>query len=209
MATPVSAARIGARTFRLKYAGPPTDDLWFVGDTSIDTLGVTWRCSVSGSPGTWVAVAGVNAGTVAGVEALMLAGTPGGAGVAIKCIEEVVDLTGNAAKYKSLTTAIPAGSSVLAVQANIEAAVTGGGTTVKVGIGLNGSATNKYGVIAALTKNTKLNTINPALPVLAGNETIDVCGVTTAGNALGDTNITAGKVRVRVVYLALTSLADA
>lgn len=113
--------------------------------------------------------------------------------------DTIVDLTGNAAKFKNILT-IPAGSIVQYVAANITELVVGGSTTVKVGIGPNGSSTNKYGHGAALTVNTKIQGLFNVVTPLAADEAVDVCGVVTAGTSLGDTNLTAGKVRVVIVY---------
>lgn len=129
-------------------------------------------------------------------------------GLQLKVIEEIVDFTGNAAKFKAMATAVPADSVILSIQANVEELLVGGSTTVKFALGINDGDTDKYGVGAAFTKNTKISTL-PDYAVLSAEEQIDVNGVVTAGTSLGDTNLTAGKVRVRVVYLNLSDLADA
>lgn len=123
-------------------------------------------------------------------------------------IDEVVDLTAAGAKFVALTNTIPAKSVILAVSANVEELAVAGGTSVKIGIGPNGTDPDKYGFTGALTKNTKLSTILADV-VLSSAEQIDVCAVTTAGSALGDSNFTAGKVRVRIAYKKLIDLADA
>ena len=149
----------------------------------------------------------IQGGAAAPVSVLNL-GSNSTIGTHVKVIEEVVSLAENDAKYKAMTTPIPAGAVILSVQANIEATVTGGSTTVKIGLGPNGGDVDAYGLSGDLVKNTKINTI-PAWAVLATETAIDVNGVVTNGSALGDTNITAGSVRVRVVYLQLVSLANA
>lgn len=121
-------------------------------------------------------------------------------------IDEVVDLTGNAALYKAISEDVPAGAVILSVQANIDATVTGGSTTVKIGIGLNASDPDKYGLSGNLAQNTKINT-TPALARLSADTTLDVCACATNG-AAGDTNITAGKVHVKIVYQLFADLAD-
>ncbi len=113
----------------------------------------------------------------------------------------------NVALFTPMTTAIPSGAVILSIQSNITTALTGGGTTVKAGIGLHGSDPDAYGLSAALTKNSKTN-LMLAYAALAGATTIDVCACATDG-AAGDTALTAGAVRVRVAYLANLSLDNA
>lgn len=129
-------------------------------------------------------------------------------GAEVKVIEETVDLTAAGAKFVAMTTAIPAGAVILSAQANIEVLAVAGGTTAKIALGLNAGDVDKYGKTSALTKNLKVDTV-PDWAVLAAEEQIDVCGVIADGSALGDTNLSAGSVRVRVVYLELNSLDDA
>jgi hypothetical protein len=128
-------------------------------------------------------------------------------GLAVKVIEETVDFTGNAALFKAMTTPIPAGAVIVSVSANIEGALTGGGTTVKVGLGPNATDPDKYGLSSALTKNAKFGKI-PDWAVLSAQEAIDICACATAGGA-GNTALTVGSVRVRIVYLQARDLADA
>jgi hypothetical protein len=161
------------RVFRNKIAGPPLSGSWKQGDIVIDAIGATHTCAISGAPGSWNS--------------------------SFLVVDEVVDLTGNAALFKAMATAIPAGAIIEEVVQAITVLVVGGGTTVKTGIGLNGSDPDAYGLAGALTKNTKkAGRVEPPAP-LAAATTLEVCGCTTAG-ALGDTNLTAGKVRVRVTY---------
>lgn len=105
---------------------------------------------------------------------------------------------------------VPANSVVRSVQANCESALTGGGTTVTWSIGIAGTV-NKYGTVAggnSLTKNGKLNYM--ATPArLASSEQIVLTGAAAGGAAAGDTALTAGSVRVRIVYETLVTLADA
>jgi hypothetical protein len=110
-----------------------------------------------------------------------------------------VDLTSNAAKYKTTGITVPSGSVIKYVAYKINTTVVGGSTTVKLGIGLNGGDVDKYGLSADLVAGTQGQVI-PAHAVLSGDETIDVDGVVTNGSALGDTNLTAGSVTVAVVY---------
>jgi hypothetical protein len=134
-------------------------------------------------------------------------GAQAGEGLAVKAIDQTVSLAGNAALFKALTTPIPAGAVILSATANIEAALTGGGTTVKVGLGPNATDPDKYGLSSALTKNAKFGKI-PAWAVLASPEAIDICACATAGGA-GNTALTVGSVRVRIIYLQARDLANA
>jgi len=134
---------------------------------------------------------------------------PSGVGGLLRSIDETVDLTAAGAKFVAMATAIPTGALILGVQANIEVLVVAGGTSVKIGLGSNGADMDKYGLSASFVKNIKINTIPAAYAVLAAPLTLDVSVCTTTGAALGDTNVSAGSVRVRVIYLVPTSLPDA
>jgi len=148
------------------------------------------------------AVKGVAAGNIA-----ISLGADSSEGLTYETIEELVDLTAAGAKFVALTTAIPANSVVLSASANVEELAVAGGTSVKVGLGLNASDPDKYGLTATLVKNQKIGTLLVDA-VLSAATQLDVCAATTAG-ALGDANFTAGKVRVRIVYKTLTNLANA
>jgi hypothetical protein len=149
----------------------------------------------------------MSAGSATGAKALNF-GDSLAEGLSIKILEETVDLTSAGAKFVAMTTAVPAGAVILSASANVQTLVVAGGTTAKVALGLNGGDVDKYGKTTNLTLDQKISTI-PAHAVLAGAETIDVCGVTSDGSALGDTNISAGSVRVRIVYFQLADLANA
>jgi len=132
-------------------------------------------------------------------------------GSQLMVIDETVDLTAAGAKFVALTNTIPAGSVIVSVQGNIESAITAGGTSVTVSLGLNATDPDKYGTVNAgdsLSKNAKLDKM-VAWSVLGAAEQIDVCACVTGGAALGDTNFSAGSVRVRVVYWQCNSLDDA
>lgn len=146
-------------------------------------------------------------GTAAGAAVASLGGTIA-EGLQLMVIEETVSLVGAGAKYKALTTAIPAGCVIVSVNANIESLVVAGGTSVKVGLGKHGGTCNTYGASADLVKNHKLGAIAD-WAVLSADEQIDVCACATVATGLGDTNFSAGSVRVRIVYLQLLNLADA
>jgi len=148
----------------------------------------------------------VNGSSVGGARVLTV-GPDATHGLITTVIEELVDLTALGAKFKALSNPIPAGAVIRSVQGVIEELVVAGGTTVLVTLGLNGGTVDKYGETANLTLNQKIDVI-PAHAVLAAPEQIDVCGAITGGAALGDTNISAGKVRVRIAYDVLASLAS-
>lgn len=146
------------------------------------------------------------AGSAASAVALAL-GATAAEGARIKIIDETVSFVDNTALYKAMTTPIPAGAVILCVQANVQSALTGGGTTVKVGLGPNSSDPDKYGKTSALTKNAKINTV-PDWAVLGSQEAIDICACASDGSA-GDTALTVGSVRVRIVYLDVANLVNA
>ncbi len=125
-------------------------------------------------------------------------------GMEIRVIDEVV-ATG--AINNDLTEDIPDGAVIISVQANVETAMTGGGTTDSYAIGTSGNPDLYSPVVGLLTQNIKLDTVID-WTVLSGAEDVQVNGVTAAG-AAGDTALTVGTVRVRIVYLALNSLDDA
>jgi hypothetical protein len=115
----------------------------------------------------------------------------------------VVDLEGAVGVDVPVGGLIPIGAILWSVQASIDELVVAGGTSVKVGIGVGAADPDKYGLSATLLKNAKTN-FRFALPLaaLAGAEQIHVSMVIGAGTA-GDTAATAGKVRVKVAYIAV------
>jgi len=124
-------------------------------------------------------------------------------------IDEVVTVTN--AVETNLTNTVPAGAVILAVQGNLQTAITGDGTGddlgAKVGIGITATP-NKYGLSADLNKNTKVDKI-PSYAVLGSAETVCVKFAKTDGTACTEKFTAGGKVRVRVVYVQLNSLDDA
>jgi len=101
---------------------------------------------------------------------------------------------------------VPANSRILSVQSNVETALTGGGTTDSYGLGTAGDP-DKYGSSATLTQNSKTNYLGDG-SVLTSSEQMVLTG-TASETADGDTALTVGSVRVRVVYLTLVSLDNA
>jgi hypothetical protein len=131
-------------------------------------------------------------------------------GLQVKVIEETVSFAA-AAKYKTLTQTIPAGALILSSAVNIQSTITAGGTSVKVGLGLNGSTPSSYGLAADLVKNSKITNgfLGGTVTPLAAPLTLDVCICETTGAALGNTDATAGTVRVRIVYEESAALVNA
>ena len=127
-------------------------------------------------------------------------------GLQIKVIEETVSFA-VAAKFKPLTTAIPAGAQMIGAECNVQTLVVAGGTSTGIALGQNGGTVNKYGFVNTLTQNSKITT--PTDWIVNAGEQIDVCITVAGGAALGDTNANAGTVRVRIYYFQLNALANA
>ena len=122
-------------------------------------------------------------------------------------VDETVSFAANAALYKELTYLFPANVVIVSAQANIQAALTGGGTTAKLGLGTEADP-DVYGLTGALTKNAKIDTQPDAAAGFAAPTVLRLSSCTAAG-AAGNTALTVGSVRVRIVYRALVSLIDA
>jgi len=166
-------------------------------DYTVDTIVVKNSTSVVDDRGVTKSQSQEQEITLAQLRAEMLADPAGS--IEVK-VDEVIDFTGNATKYKPVCT-IPAGSKVKLVIAQITTLAVGGSTTVKLGIGPHGGDVDQLGTLATLTKNTQINKVpTDALGIIASETTIDVNGIVTNGSALGDTNVTAGVVRVIIVY---------
>jgi hypothetical protein len=133
-------------------------------------------------------------------------GTTSAEGLQFATIEETISCAGNAALSQDITSVIPAGAVIVSVQANVQAAVTGGGTTAKIGLGI-ATDPDKYGLSSALTKNVKIG--GPAdWAVLAASEQLGIYAC-AANGAAGNTALTVGSVRVRIVYAYCESLVNA
>ena len=108
---------------------------------------------------------------------------------------------------------LPAGSIPIAVLGNVEAALTGGGTTVTWSIGTAGDP-DKYGTAGfptqadSLAKNSKSRFLGP-FTQLTSAEQIVLSAAATGGAADGDTALTVGSVRIRVIYWTCNDLDDA
>lgn len=124
----------------------------------------------------------------------------------------VFENTISPAAVETAIVTLPAYSYVLAVQANCQSALTGGGTTVTWSIG-TAADPDKYGTAGngagdTLAKNGKLDFAIPGT-LLTSTEAIVLTGAAAGGAADGNTALTVGSVRVRVVYAFLNSLDDA
>lgn len=112
----------------------------------------------------------------------------------------------------NMTNAIPTGSVIVSVQANIETAVTGNDDNDEdldaIGIG-DGGAVDEYGESVGLAQNVKIDTMVPHA-VTSGALTLCVNGTKgSGGGACTETFTGSGVVRIRVVYQTLNSLDDA
>jgi hypothetical protein len=162
---------------------------------------------------------GVHTGatTVPDGSVLTLAGAGGTAGDIVQYIGSstegmhlvVFDAIISPAAVETAVLTVPAQSVVMSCQANVATALTGGGTTVTFAVGVTADP-DKYGAPAVdgLTQNTKLNFI-PAYAFLTAPEAVVLTGAAAGGTADGDTALTVGTVRVRVVYWTLNSLDNA
>lgn len=109
---------------------------------------------------------------------------------------------------------IPAGAVVLAAQANLDTAITVGGTTnAAAGVGLGTAADpDKYGFTAAVTKNTKITTLPDYAAGLAAKEDVILSPVDNAG-AVPTSNPAIGgageQITVVITYMTLADLPDA
>lgn len=109
---------------------------------------------------------------------------------------------------------IPANSIILSAQANVQAALTGGGTTATWSLG-TAATPNKYGTAGypspadSLAQNSKSDWLPTAFAHLSSAEQIVLTGAATGGAADGNTALTVGSVRVRIVYQTLNSLDNA
>jgi hypothetical protein len=81
--------------------------------------------------------------------------------------------------------------------------VVAGGTTVKLGIGPTGTK-NKYGNLATLVVGAHVETVFST--VLTSTEDVLLSAVATNGTSAGDTNISAGSVRIVIEYYTANAL---
>lgn len=164
--------------------------------------GITTGGTVTLSDGALVAVLGAGTGTGDVVQRIGASATEG---VELRVYEETI--SPSAVETNAIN--IPANSRIISVQSNVETALTGGGTTVTYSIGTAGDP-DKYGTPSSdsLTQNTKTDFLGDGT-TLTSSEQMVLTGTATGGAADGDTALTVGSVRIRVVYETLNSLDNA
>lgn len=176
-------------------------------------------------------VDGAGGVTVADGASLNLRGQGGGTGDSVmevgaataEALKLVVyDATVSPSAVETNLINLPAGSMILSVQSNVQTALTGGGTTVTYSIG-TAADPDKYGSAGfnsitgaaaadALTQNAKTTWFGDgshAMSLSGAAEQLVLTGAATGGAADGNTALTVGSVRVRVVYYLLQALANA
>lgn len=124
-------------------------------------------------------------------------------------IDQTFNLTNLGAAYVNICT-IPAGSKVRLAALQILVAVTTASSGNSLGIGTNGTTpTRLLNGALDLTKNYQL-AVTPAdaVGIIATATAIDLCAVVNVDDSLSLGNITAGSVRVLLVYDKPVVLAD-
>lgn len=126
----------------------------------------------------------------------------------------IVDKTVSPAAVETAVFTVPAGAIIDLVQANCEAALTGGGTTATWSVGINGDV-DKYGTAGlyptqgnSLAQNSKSNWLATSVQ-LTSAEAVVLSGAAAGGAAAGDTALTVGSVRVVIIYRTYNPLANA
>ena len=137
----------------------------------------------------------------------------------------VYEATVTPAAVETTLFTLPAFSRIWCVQANCEATLIGGGTTVTWGIGVTGDV-DTFGTVFSggvqadsLLKNSKINAIGtPASPPQPGTgigqffaaaTAVKLIAGATGGTTAGNTALSVGSVKARIVYQTLMPLADA
>lgn len=135
----------------------------------------------------------------------------------------VLEVTLTPAAVETALLTLPANSCVDWLQANIEAALTAGGTTTTVSFGITGDV-DAYGTMMSagaqadlLTQNGKADFIGrvasgagASLGVFSpAAVSIKMIGAATGGAAAGDTALSVGSVKVRIGYRTIMSMANA
>lgn len=135
----------------------------------------------------------------------------------------VLEVTLAPAAIETALLTLPANSCVDWLQANIQAALTAGGTTTTVSFGITGDV-DAYGTMMAagvqsdiLTQNGKADFIGrvtagagASLGVFSpAAVSIKMIGAATGGATAGDTALSVGSVKVRIGYRTIMSLANA
>jgi hypothetical protein len=132
----------------------------------------------------------------------------------------VYEQTVTPAAIETALITLPTNHVVDSVQANCQAALTGGGTTVTWGIGITGDV-DAYGSVGiptdSLLKNGKINAMGTKAAgagasvgvFSATTAAVKLIGAATGGTSAGNTALTVGSVRVVIRYRVLVSLTDA
>lgn len=127
---------------------------------------------------------------------------------------KVIDVTVTPAAVETAVATLPAGSIPIAVLGNVQAALTGGGTTVTWSLGTAGDP-DKYGTAGlptaaadSLAKNSKSSWLGPFTQLTAA-EPIVLTGAATGGASDGNTALSVGSVRVVIIYWTVNALDDA
>lgn len=173
------------------------------------TFGALTATTVTASSSVTAASTDIVAGTNAsGVEGAKISPTATGGLQTV-----VVDKTVSPSAVETAVFSVPAGSVIRLVQGNVQATLTGGGTTVTWSLGVAADP-DKYGTAGyptaadSLAQNSKSSWV--ATPTnLAAAEPIVLTGAATGGAADGNTALTVGSVRVVIVYDTYESLANA
>lgn len=211
-----------------------TDGNIIVGDGAnwVAESGATARTSLGLGTGDSPTFTTVTAGlTVPDGSAVVLQGSGTGTGDVVERVGAtateafrlvVYDETVNPSAIETNLINLPAGSMLVSVQANVETALTGGGTTVTWSIG-TAADPDKYGSAGfssitgsaaadSLAQNGKVTWFGDgshAFSLSASAEQLVLTGCATGGAADGDTALTVGSVRVRAIYWQLQALDDA
>jgi hypothetical protein len=190
--TAVGRTLVGAATAALQRAalGLDTGDApTFAGVTAGISVPASARASFLGS----------SSGTGFGIQRIGATSTEG---MELRVFEATI----SPAAVETNVLLVPANSLVVSAQTNVLTDLTAGGTSVTYGLGVAADP-DKYGTPSAdgLVKNTKSNFI-PAHAFLTAAEQIVLTAAATGGAADGDTALSVGTVRVRVVYWTLKAL---
>lgn len=127
-----------------------------------------------------------------------------GHGYLIQVLEKVIVPTGVST---DLPVDIPAASVVLCGSMNIDSAISAVGNSAKLGLGPV-AAPGKYGVCAALTKNTK-GQIVPPLALLAAAEDVQLNALQADGATIATGALVTGSCRVRLVIRTFAPIPNA
>lgn len=193
--------------------GAGMDQLWY-GDTA--SANMTWDQSQDALIFNGAAVTLKTQASSSGVKTEVI-----GPDLTHGMVTEVYEQTVSPAAIETMLITLPANSQVLSVQANIESALTGGGSTATVSIGITGDV-DKFGTVFAsgsqadaLTQNAKIDVVGMGSTSGAGvglwnpaAVAVKLIGAATGGASAGDTALTVGSVKVRIIYRYLLSIAD-